>query len=294
MPNAKLAGNGQDRHAGGSVGERSISASACRARNRPNWCRTVLDEICDAAARGETVKLSSFGSFVVRSKGQRIGRNPEDRSRSADPAAPRDGVQAVQRAEGAHQRRRRRRRQGSDGAARGRGLRLRRDGQEPRSLPHDQRGADDLDLPQHVLRFWETRFPQIRPLKRGGGRRYYRPDDVELLRAIKRLLYDEGYTIKGVQKLFREQGAQALAAGAGDARCRRRGGRAPRPRPRGVAAPPRAAAIESAAPVAAGAERAPALVAPAFRPTTWQRCATALAEHRGGRANSRAGAARRP
>ena len=72
--------------------------------------------------------------------------------------------------------------------------------------------ADSLDLPQHVLRFWETRFPQIRPLKRAGGRRYYRPDDIERLRIIKRLLYDEGYTIKGVQKLFKEQGVQALAA----------------------------------------------------------------------------------
>ena len=72
--------------------------------------------------------------------------------------------------------------------------------------------ADSLGLPQHVLRFWETRFPQIRPLKRAGGRRYYRPDDIERLRLIKRLLYDEGYTIKGVQKLFKEQGVQALSA----------------------------------------------------------------------------------
>ena len=70
--------------------------------------------------------------------------------------------------------------------------------------------AEILVLPQHVLRFWETRFPQIKPLKRGGGRRYYRPDDVELLRAIKALLYDRGYTIKGVQKLLREQGAQSV------------------------------------------------------------------------------------
>jgi DNA-binding transcriptional MerR regulator len=74
--------------------------------------------------------------------------------------------------------------------------------------------ADSLDLPQHVLRFWETRFPQIRPLKRAGGRRYYRPDDIARLRLIKRLLYDEGYTIKGVQKLFKEQGVQALSAAA--------------------------------------------------------------------------------
>ena len=72
--------------------------------------------------------------------------------------------------------------------------------------------AGDLDLPQHVLRFWETRFPQVRPLKRGGNRRYYRPDDIELLRAIRFLLYDEGLTIKGVQKMLREQGAQSVRA----------------------------------------------------------------------------------
>lgn len=66
--------------------------------------------------------------------------------------------------------------------------------------------ADDLEVPQHVLRFWETKFPQIRPMKRGGGRRYYRPEDVDLLRTIRNLLYDQGYTIKGVQKLMREGG----------------------------------------------------------------------------------------
>src|SRR5689334_4153936 len=64
--------------------------------------------------------------------------------------------------------------------------------------------ADELHIPQHVLRFWETKFPQVRPLKRGGGRRYYRPEDVELLRQIRSLLYHEGYTIKGVQRLMRE------------------------------------------------------------------------------------------
>jgi len=66
--------------------------------------------------------------------------------------------------------------------------------------------AEDLDLPQHVLRFWETKFSQVRPLKRGGGRRYYRPEDVALLRHIRSLLYDEGYTIKGAQKLLRQDG----------------------------------------------------------------------------------------
>jgi DNA-binding transcriptional MerR regulator len=65
--------------------------------------------------------------------------------------------------------------------------------------------ADDLDVAQHVLRFWESKFPQVRPLKRGGGRRYYRPEDVDLLRRIRSLLYEEGYTIKGAQKLLRGQ-----------------------------------------------------------------------------------------
>ncbi len=76
--------------------------------------------------------------------------------------------------------------------------------------------ADDLEVPQHVLRFWETKFPQIKPMKRGGGRRYYRPEDVDLLRAIRGLLYDQGYTIKGVQKLIRE-GALRLGAEYSDA-----------------------------------------------------------------------------
>jgi DNA-binding transcriptional MerR regulator len=66
--------------------------------------------------------------------------------------------------------------------------------------------ADDLKVQQHVLRFWETKFSQVRPLKRGGGRRYYRPEDVDILKTIHHLLYTQGYTIKGVQKLFREQG----------------------------------------------------------------------------------------
>jgi DNA-binding transcriptional MerR regulator len=64
--------------------------------------------------------------------------------------------------------------------------------------------AGDLEVPQHVLRFWESQFPQVRPLKRAGGRRYYRPDDVALLRRIRQCLYEQGYTIKGVQKLLRE------------------------------------------------------------------------------------------
>lgn len=89
--------------------------------------------------------------------------------------------------------------------------------------------AEDLDIPQHVLRFWETRFSQIKPLKRGGGRRYYRPDDVALLKGIRRLLYGEGYTIKGLQRILKEQGpryVQAIGRGGEIA-----GGNAPAPSP---------------------------------------------------------------
>src|SRR6476646_7293287 len=72
--------------------------------------------------------------------------------------------------------------------------------------------AQELDVPQHVLRFWESRFREIKPMKRGGGRRYYRPDDLDLLRGIRHLLYGEGYTIRGVQRLLREQGVKFVQA----------------------------------------------------------------------------------
>jgi DNA-binding transcriptional MerR regulator len=72
--------------------------------------------------------------------------------------------------------------------------------------------AEELDLPQHVLRFWETRFSQIKPLKRGGGRRYYRPNDVDLLKGIRKLLYGEGYTIKGVQRILKSEGVRFVEA----------------------------------------------------------------------------------
>jgi nucleoid DNA-binding protein len=157
---------------------------------------SVLSEICDCLAQGETVKLSSFGSFVVRDKGQRVGPQPEDRHRGADRSPARHGLQALERPQGAHQRR--------EGRGR-RGLSALRPAERPLDKSPDafrtiSEVADDLRLPQHVLRFWETRFPQIRPLKRGGGRRYYRPDDVDLLKGIRHLLYGEGYTIKGVQR----------------------------------------------------------------------------------------------
>jgi DNA-binding transcriptional MerR regulator len=78
--------------------------------------------------------------------------------------------------------------------------------------------ADELDLPQHVLRFWESRFPHIKPMKRGGGRRYYRPEDIDLLRGIRHLLYGDGYTIRGVQRILREQGVRIVqSVGQGQA-----------------------------------------------------------------------------
>lgn len=98
--------------------------------------------------------------------------------------------------------------------------------------------AEELDVPKHVLRFWEVKFPQIRPMKRGGGRRYYRPEDLELLRGIRHLLHAEGYTIKGVQKILREQGVDQVKAvakaarEAGAAGGRRR--REPAPGPEGA------------------------------------------------------------
>jgi DNA-binding transcriptional MerR regulator len=95
--------------------------------------------------------------------------------------------------------------------------------------------ASDLDVPQHVLRFWETKFNQVRPLKRGGGRRYYRPEDVDLLRRIRKLLYADGYTIKGVQKLLREGIGRPVVA--------RELGVAPAP-----AEPPKPASAEAASP----------------------------------------------
>lgn len=83
--------------------------------------------------------------------------------------------------------------------------------------------AEELDVPQHVLRFWETRFNQIRPMKRAGGRRYYRPTDIELLRGIRALLYKEGYTIRGLQRILKEEGvAYVVGIGRGEIVARQR------------------------------------------------------------------------
>jgi DNA-binding transcriptional MerR regulator len=87
--------------------------------------------------------------------------------------------------------------------------RTRRAAKSPGAFRTISEVASELEVPQHVLRFWEGKFSQVRPLKRGGGRRYYRPEDVELLRRIRRLLYSEGYTIRGVQKVLRDGPKQA-------------------------------------------------------------------------------------
>ncbi len=133
--------------------------------------------------------------------------------------------------------------------------------------------AAELDLPQHVLRFWETRFAQIKPLKRGGGRRYYRPDEVELLRAIRHLLYGEGYTIRGVQRILKDQGVRAVTAlGAG----------APlAPAPAALSAPAEADDGEASFPVAN--EQAPPVArdgaaAPGLSPVAIRSLEAALAE----------------
>ena len=91
-------------------------------------------------------------------------------------------------------------------------LSLRFGATSPRAFRTIAEVAEELAVPQHVLRFWESKFPQVRPLKRRGGRRYYRPEDVLLLRRIQGLLYGEGYTIRGAQKLLREKGGRAAAA----------------------------------------------------------------------------------
>jgi DNA-binding transcriptional MerR regulator len=101
----------------------------------------------------------------------------------------------------------------------------RRDGKSADAFRTISEVAEDVDVPQHVLRFWETKFPQIKPLKRGGGRRYYRPEDVDLIRRVRNWLYDDGYTIKGVQKLLRE------GAGSDDAESQKGADEAPAPEP---------------------------------------------------------------
>jgi len=95
-------------------------------------------------------------------------------------------------------------------------------GKAPEAFRTISEVADELDVPKHVLRFWETKFAHVKPMKRGGGRRYYRPEDVDLLRGIRTLLHDEGYTIRGLQRVFRQQGVnyvKTYARGTGAEGC---------------------------------------------------------------------------
>jgi len=143
--------------------------------------------------------------------------------------------------------------------------------------------ADELHIPQHVLRFWETKFPQLAPLKRGGGRRYYRPEDIELLRRISDLLYIQGYTIKGVQRLLRDGAPEDEAATAEAKRAAEppEHGRPQLPLPGLPTAPEPARAAGTKPVVRVRAEGAPATGAPAPDPRTAERLAAlkaALAE----------------
>ena len=136
--------------------------------------------------------------------------------------------------------------------------------------------ADDLDIPQHVLRFWETRFTQIKPMKRSGGRRYYRPDDVDLLRGIRRLLYGEGYTIRGVQRILKEHGIKSVQGLIDE-----------------TSAAPAFAAIDQGG-LSAGL-RVTATTSPiSMRLMTGRRCRAARAPHAGGGHCRRRGPSRRP
>lgn len=120
--------------------------------------------------------------------------------------------------------------------------------------------AEELDVPQHVLRFWETKFTQIKPMKRAGGRRYYRPADVELLKGIRSLLYKEGYTIRGVQKILKEDGvAYVGGVGRGEIVARKREGEMATAPPPGMA--------KTAPRIARPAPVAPAEASPAAQPT---------------------------
>eukprot|EP01036_Dinobryon_divergens_P027266 gene27266-36005_t len=129
---------------------------------------SILDHMSNALAKGENVKISGFGSFLLRDKGARVGRNPK--TGVEVPIAPRRVLTF-------------------------------RASQMMRANVAQELSAE-LGVPQHILRYWETKFSKLRPLTRAGNRRYYRPDDVVLVRRIHQLLNVEGYTVKGVQKVL--------------------------------------------------------------------------------------------
>ena len=224
----------------------------------------VLKEITDCLERGRDGEAVLLRLVRGAQEGPADRAQSQDRQGSADLAAPGDGVQAVRDPQAAHQRRRETagnqvaRRSADQRVGAGDGL-----DKAPDAFRTISEVADELDVPQHVLRFWESRFREIKPMKRGGGRRYYRPDDVDLLRGIRHLLYGEGYTIRGAPPPLRGRGRgfgltvghpgprppaprppppppQAPAPAAPGTRAAGGGGGArPRPPPPPVPAPPR-------------------------------------------------------
>ena len=219
----------------------------------------VLDEISDALVDGDTVKISSFGSFSVRQKGERVGRNPKTGEEGSDPAAAGVGVPRVACAEAQDQPGRRRltlpdrttsgsesldrvtrdrptrfraqraRQRTAGGPGRRSWQRAGPAGSRPMPFRTISEVSDELEVPQHVLRFWESKFGQVKPLKRGGGRRYYRPNDIELLRRIRDLLYREGLHHQGgAEAAAREQERACLGAGRRPEGDRSRSRRPPR------------------------------------------------------------------
>lgn len=117
----------------------------------------------------------------------------------------------------------------------------------PEAFRSISEASDALGVPQHVLRFWETKFSFIRPMKRAGGRRFYRPQDIMVLAEVRRLLHDEGYTIKGVQKLHRELGARRFAAGEAPAEPGAPAAEPARPQPPPPPSAPAPAVLDDAA-----------------------------------------------
>ena len=162
----------------------------------------VLGHVSDALAAGEQVKISGFGTFSVRSKAARVGRNPK--TGDEVPISPRRVLSF--RASNLMK----------DRVVSGNAVSatVAEMGKSPDAFRTIGEVASWLDVAPHVLRFWESKFAQVRPVKRAGGRRYYRREDIELLGGIKVLLHERGLTIKGVQKVLGEEGRAAVASHA--------------------------------------------------------------------------------
>lgn len=157
----------------------------------------TLELIVEALEKGDTVKLSGFGVFQVREKRARMGRNPK----TGEPAAINPRRVISFRASQIMKSR------VHDAVVEADSL-----GQERRRFRTISEAAEEVGAPQHVLRFWETKFSFVTPVKRAGGRRFYRPQDIAVLKAVRRLLHEDGLTIRGVQRLHKEQGSRRWSA----------------------------------------------------------------------------------